>query len=260
MSIGRVFSRAFGTVGAHPVLMFGIAFLFGALPGLLVNLAAQSTGIAQSTRLSQTAPFSVASISLSVGVGLLAIAFSILAQGALVRVTVAHSDDEPVEFSEAAMAGLRKIVPLFVLVFLMTLGIAFASLVLIVPGMILYIVWSVAAPALVAENTGIFRAMGRSAELTKGARWNVFALQLIMLLVLYAVAAVAGILLIFVFGGIQNLAAAQLAGPALLPTILSALFNTVSITLAAAIQTSLYVELRNWKDGPASAALGDIFG
>ena len=254
MSIGRVFSRAFGTIGAQPVLMFGIAFLFGALPGLLVNLAVRASRITQATPLSPT------SIALSVGVGVLAIAFSILAQGALVRVTVAYSDGESVAFGDAALAGLRKIVPLFVLVLLMAIAIGFASLLLLVPGMILYVVWSVAAPVLVAENTGIFRALARSAELTKGARWSIFGLQLILLLVLYAIIAVAGIVAIFAVGGVQNLAAAQAAGPGSLSTILSAAFNTVSITFAAAIQTALYVELRDWKDGPATAALGEIFG
>jgi len=254
MSIGRVFSRAFGTIGAQPALMFGIAFLFGALPGLVVTLAVEST------RISQTAPFSVTNIGLALGVGLLAIACTILAQGALVRVTVAHSDGEPVAFGESALAGLRKIVPLFFLAVIMVIGVGFATLLLIVPGIILYIIWSVAGPILVAENTGIFGALRRSAQLTKGARWNVFAIQLVMLLIYYAVAAVAGIVLVLAFGGVQTLAAARLEGTSIVFTLLSGTFNTVSITLAAAIQTALYVELRNWKDGPASAALGDIFG
>lgn len=255
MSIGRVFGRAFGTLGAHPALMFGISFLFGALPGLLLNFGLQGV------RPSPEAPFSAATVLFSVVAGLLSIAFSILAQGALVRVTVAHSDGEPVAFGDAALAGLRKIVPLFVLVLLMGFAIGFATLLLIVPGIILYVMWSVAAPVLVAENTGIFAALGRSSELTKGARWSIFGLQLILLLVLYAIIAVAGIVAIFAAGGIQNLAAAQAAaGPSVLPTLLSAVFNTLSIAIAAAIQTALYVELRDWKDGPATAALDQIFG
>ena len=254
MSIGRVFSRAFGTIGAHPVLMFGISFLFGALPGVLLNL------LLPSNQRTQVAEFNAANIVLSLAVGIAAIGFSIIAQGALVRVTVAHSDGEPVAFGDAALAGLRKIAPLFVLVFLMAIAIGFASLLLIVPGIILYVMWSVAAPVLVAENSGIFGAMRRSAQLTKGARWSIFGLQLILLLVMYAIIAVAGIVAIFAAGGIQNFAAAQTAGPSVIPILLSTVFNTVSITFAAAIQTALYVELRDWNDGPATAALGDIFG
>ena len=254
MSIGRVFSRAFGTIGAQPALMFGIAFLFGALPSVLVNYAVQSTRITVAT------PFSATSIGLSVGVGLLAIAFAILAQGALVKVTVAHSDGHAVGFGDAAFAGLRKIVPLFVLALLIGIAVGFASLLLVVPGIILYVVWSAAAPALVAENTGIFGALGRSADLTRGARWNVFAVQLVMLLIYYTVAAIAGMIVVLAFGGLQNMVAARLQGPSILATVLSGGFNTLSITVAAAIQTALYVELRNWKDGPATAALGDIFG
>src|SRR4051812_23978147 len=39
VSIGRVFSRAFGTIGANPATTFGIGLLFGALPSLLVDYA-----------------------------------------------------------------------------------------------------------------------------------------------------------------------------------------------------------------------------
>ena len=254
MSIGRVFSRAFGAVGAYPATMFGISFLFGALPGLLVNVGVQSA------RLDATTPLALTNILLTLGVFFLTVAFAILAQGALVRVTVAYSDGDPVDFRAAAMTGLRKIVPLFGLAILLGLGVGFATLLLVVPGIILYIVWSVAAPALVAESCGVFGAFRRSAELTRGARWNVFAVQLVVLLIYYSIAAIAGVVLVTAFGGVQGLVAARVAGPSVLAIVLSGAFNTLSITLSSAVQTALYVELRNWKDGPAADALNDIFG
>jgi hypothetical protein len=36
VSLGRIFSRAFGVMGHNPLVVFGIAFLFGALPKLLL--------------------------------------------------------------------------------------------------------------------------------------------------------------------------------------------------------------------------------
>ena len=38
------------------------------------------------------------------------------------------------------------------------------------------VLWSVAVPAAIAERLGAFRALGRSAELTRGNRWRIFAL------------------------------------------------------------------------------------
>ena len=253
MSIGRVFSRAFGTIGARPLTMFGISLLFGALPGVLINLAGQST------RLSAAAAFSEGVMAVSFGVFTLTLAFSFVAQGALVRATVAHSDGHDVRFADSAVAGLRKIVPLFILAILLGLGVMLGLLLLIVPGIILYLVWAVAAPALVEEDCGILGAFSRSADLTRGARWNIFAIQLVSLLFYYVIAAIAGIVLVMVAGGVEAMVAARQGNTPLLNILVTGAFNTLSITITAAIQTSLYVELRNWKDGPPSDALGDIF-
>jgi len=41
--------------------------------------------------------------------------------------------------------------------------------------------------------------------------------------------------------------------------LLSGLVTTVLTAILNTIQTSLYVELKNWKDGPGSEKLADIF-
>ena len=52
------------------------------------------------------------------------------------------------------------------------IGIGF--LLLIVPGLILMTIWSVAAPVLVLERAGVFASLGRSRELVRGNGWQVF--------------------------------------------------------------------------------------
>ena len=37
MSVGHVFSRGFGVIVDNPVTVFGIAFLIGALPSVLIT-------------------------------------------------------------------------------------------------------------------------------------------------------------------------------------------------------------------------------
>src|SRR3546814_14393610 len=56
--------------------------------------------------------------------------------------------------------------------------------------------WAVVAPALVEERTGVFGAFGRSRELTKGARWKVFGLELILLVAMWIVTLVFGLLIL----------------------------------------------------------------
>ena len=94
----------------------------------------------------------------------------------------------------ATIRNLPAIVVLSVAASLLsTLGFAL----LILPGLWIYAVYSVTVPAIVIEGSG-FRALGRSAELTRSYRWPVFlALALILLFV---------ILISFVFVSVAPLA------------------------------------------------------
>lgn len=59
-------------------------------------------------------------------------------------------------------------------------GIALGFLLIIVPGLILFTVWSVAAPVVVLERPPGLRALGRSRELVRGSGWQVFAVILVL--------------------------------------------------------------------------------
>ena len=255
VSIGRIFNRAFGTIGSNPVATLGIAFLFGALPGTIITYGSQelrSLGLGF-IGVGTTIAIGLVSIALS-------IAFAMLTQGALVRATIAHSEGRKAGFAESIQAGLAVVVPLFLLALGSGLGIGVGLILLIVPGIILYIMWSVAAPALVQENLGIFEAFGRSNDLTNGARWKIFGLELIALVGYWMFSAAVGAIAIAIFGGIQGMATAAVVGFPLSYYILLAASNTITSAVWGTIQTSLYVELRDWKDGPPTDALAEVFG
>lgn len=250
MSIARVFERAFATIGSNPVTMFGIAFLFSALPGTLI---AYGSELLQQQMLDGSAPAAVA--LMAIPTGLLAIICGLITQGALVRATIAYSEGRKASFGESVMAGLVVVLPLIGLGILFSLAVGIGLILLIVPGVMLYIIWSVASPALVAERCGVFAAFGRSRFLTSGARWKIFALQLVIIVIYWMVAGALGVML-FAFSGMQ----AAIGQP--LPLwymAVNTLVQSVTAAIWATLQTSLYVELRNWKDGPDTDALADIF-
>jgi hypothetical protein len=89
--------------------------------------------------------------------------------------------------------GLRLIVPIFVVGVLISLlvGIGFAFFV--IPGLILWTAFWVTIPAAVVERCGIFAAFGRSRTLTRGYRWHVLGLVLLihvpLTVLIFAVAA-----------------------------------------------------------------------
>jgi hypothetical protein len=55
----------------------------------------------------------------------------------------------------------------------------------------IFMVWFVAVPVLVAENVGIFSGFGRSRDLTRGHRWAVLALVLVLAIIVWAMMLIA---------------------------------------------------------------------
>lgn len=248
MSIGRVFGRAFETLRHNPSVMFGIAFLFRALPGAVLGWGVTEGRAAMGIDATSFFLWSGSG-------GFLSFILSTITQGALVRATVAHSEGRRAGFAECAMTGLRVFLPLIGLGIVLALGVALGLALLIVPGVMIYVMWSVAAPALVEERLGVFAAFSRSRHLTHGARWRVFALELVVLILYWLVSAALGLVVVLFFG-LNGTAAIGSSAWYLIGT---ALVQTVVAAVWGAIQTSLYVELRLWKDGPAGSALADIF-
>lgn len=254
VSIGRVFSRAFGTIGSNPVATLGIAFLFGALPSMLLLYLMAAVGEQSVEYLGLAATIAVGIFS-----AVTAVLLSMITQGALVRATVAFSEGRKSSLGESAMAGLGVAVPLFLLGLLSALGIAFGLLLLVVPGVMLYVMWSVAAPALVEERLGPIEALGRSRELTSGSRWKIFGLILVIVVAYMLFSGLFEVLGAMAFG------TAAEAPPDLMSAIplgylaTTIISGTVSSAVWGVVLTSLYVELRDWKDGPRTEALADIF-
>jgi hypothetical protein len=95
---------------------------------------------------------------------------------------------------ELLSSAAPAIGPLIVFGILFGLGVGIGLILLIVPGLILLTIWSVGAPAIVAERAGVFEAFGRSRELVKGEGWSVFGTLILVLLIVIAIGIVLGII------------------------------------------------------------------
>jgi hypothetical protein len=132
---------------------------------------------------------------------------------------------------------------------------------LAVPGMILCAMWAVTQPALVEEQTGVFGAFGRSYELTKGSRWIVFGLGLIMIvitLIYFMLSVTIGVAAGVLYGG-QVARGAVSLGLMFVGMLIGATCSTIFAAIIATIQASLYVELRNAKEGAPTETLSQVF-
>lgn len=76
--------------------------------------------------------------------------------------------------------GLKRLVPVLLTALVMGLFLMLGFMAIIIPGVILMCRWWVAIPAAVVEKTGIMASLGRSAELTKGHRLQIFGIVFLL--------------------------------------------------------------------------------
>jgi len=97
----------------------------------------------------------------------------------------------PVNLGECLKVGLSRFFPIIGLVICAYVAIWIGAMLFIVPGIILAIMWYVATPVCVVEQKGPLASLGRSSELTKGHRWKIFG----MVVLLYIGAIIVGLII-----------------------------------------------------------------
>lgn len=247
LAIGSVIGNAFGVMTGNPLTVFGIAFIFGALPQALINYFIQFDLAAE-----RDAQIGMAAIYL-----LSVVAFvlcSALAQSALVRATSAYLDGRTALIGECIATGIAKVLPLIGATILLVLGFLLGFLLFVIPGIILLLMWAVTIPALVEEDVGALEAFGRSRYLTKGSRWRIWFLMIIVAVItwlLSALTAIPGII-----AGVNDA-----SGPtaSLGAIAIAALTSTLATALWSTMITALYFALRERREGLRSDRLADVF-
>ena len=167
-----------------------------------------------------------------------------IATGACFKaVSGAYLDEEP-GWRESVRFGGSKVGSLVWLSFLTALCVLPALFLCFVPGVYLWVVWSVAAPVLLLEDLRGWKAMKRSRQLVTGRFWPTIVIVFLVLLVTVTVQlAIGGILAVVV----------SLSGNEVALAIADAIGQTASgvltTPLSAAILTVLYFDLRVRKEG-----------
>ena len=238
LDISRVLNNTFGVIARHPVIYLGLSFLIIGIPNALLQTA-------QGNFTTGPGGFNVSASYSSQGFGFVALMLlSILLQATLIVATLNDLGGKPLSLADCFTKAVKKLLPLIGLGILMALGIGLGLVLLIVPGIILYLMWVVATPVMMAEDRGVIDSLGRSAELTSGSKRMIF----VLLLIFFVLAIVFGLFVAFVGS---------------LSTILLAIITLVSNTITGAIQgagvASIYVDLRTAKEGADTSALAEIF-
>jgi lipid-A-disaccharide synthase-like uncharacterized protein len=121
-------------------------------------------------------------------------ALSILYQGMVVKLVQDVQDGRRDHSVGDLIRSVEPVFwPLLTVSILIGLGVGIGFILLIIPGLILIVIWSVVAPVVVLERPGVFAAFGRSRALVRGNGWNVFAVIVLVFLAVAAVSVAAGL-------------------------------------------------------------------
>ena len=166
-------------------------------------------------------------------------ALSILYQGMVVEL-VQDVQDGRRDHSVGQL--LRSVDPVFWplvgVSILFGIGVAIGFVLVIVPGLILLVIWSVVAPVTVLERPGVFAAFRRSRELVRGNGWNVFGVIVIVFVIVFVISIAVGI----AGSGLGSV------GRALLQWAV----NSAIAPVAALSASVLYFALRGTRSEPAA--------
>lgn len=253
LDIGRVLSLGFGVLSKNAVPFFGLALILAGLPGAYFQywLLSVAGGEPPSLQTVTTMTFWWPIIG-SILVGFLSYA---LLQGALIGATVQQLSGRPVDLGRNVGGALARIVPIILVSLLTALCVGFGLILLIVPGVIIYLVLIVSVPAMVAERRGVLDSMSRSGDLTRGFRPMIFLFAVILGIFNSMVSP----LFEAIFRALSN--ALGPAAPAIY--VLSAgagVASALTGAIGAVMTAALYLELRRLKEGTSAESLADVFG
>lgn len=149
-------------------------------------------------------------------------------------------------FVACLMQGLRRIVPIVAIAVITTVLVTVGMVLLIVPGIIIFLMICLGIPVLMVENPGVLGSLQRSRALTKGYRWNLFGIFLLA----FVLVVIVNVVVTVPFALVLPEAANMVVG------LLLQLFTTVYLAVVLAV---VYHDLRVAKEGVSTAQLAAVF-
>lgn len=217
--VGSLFGRSFGVFGRHFIL-FLIVSTLPALPSLLVVGSTRNPG-----------QLGAGALLLALGALLIPITQAVVLYG-----TFQDMREKPFGFAEAVSRGLARFFAIIGLGFCEGLALMLGLLLLVFPGFILMAMFFVALPACVVEKTGPIASLKRSAALTKGHKWKIFGIVLLL-----ALANIAGSAVLRWFFAPLDLAMAA--------AICGVIWNGLLTAFGSILVAVVYHDLRAAKEG-----------
>jgi hypothetical protein len=201
LTVGEVISKTFELYRRDFVKYLVVFLIVEGVIGILTILVAAAFLLPAIS--ANPAPRTISSLSgffgALFGLIVLSILISPVATGSAIKMASQEIEKGQANLAASIRFTISKLVWLWVLGIIVGVVIGLGFVALIVPGIILAIMYSLATPALLIESTGILASMGRSRKLVAHRWLKTFVLGLI-LVVIFVIAAVIASLISAPFG------------------------------------------------------------
>ena len=168
--VGRVLSQTGTVLSRHFLTFFAIAVVAN-LPAILLF------------KDTQTIAWSGEMVGVLILGIVLSVVLSVLSQAVILYGAFQDMRGRPVNLTESLRVGLGRFFPIVGLAIILSVLVGLGMVAFIIPGLILLTMWFVGTPACVVEQRGPWASLRRSRELTKGHRWKIFGLMLVLIVI-----------------------------------------------------------------------------
>ena len=235
--VGRVLGRA-GTIFSQNFVIFFLVALVAAAPTVLLIQRNADVMVGGTPS---------AGLLLMIGIGVvLAMVLGMISQAVMLHAAFQAMRLRPVSLGNSLKVGLARVIPILLLAIVMGVLLMLGFLALVVPFFILLTMWWVATPACVVERTGPWTSLKRSAALTKGHRWKVFGLILLLFVINIVVSQILEVVVLLVGSDILSILARLLWGA------LYGAYNAIAVVMT-------YHDLRVAKEGIDIEQIASVF-
>jgi len=232
--LGVVLSKTFSLFGGK----FGSFLLLAFIPliPVLAVLLLGLTGPQQGPAASSTAALGGLSL-------ILMFVLAIVAQATTLYGAFQQMAGRSFSIGQSLGVGFGRALPVFGVALLAGLLTGLASILLLVPGIIVFCMLYVAIPVCVIEKLGVIASLNRSAVLTKGYRWQIFGL----------------LALVSVASFLVQMSLALLGGATVWSKFLTFGWQVIATSFGAVLVAVVYHDLRVAKEGMDTDNLANVF-
>jgi hypothetical protein len=239
LGVGEILDTALAVYRRHAFALWKIVAVVVALPAALNGALAVAT-----RQVRNNGSNSGSLLLLELLVLVVTLVASSLATAAAYRLVADAYMGRAVDPDASLQFGLRRLASVMWVSILTGLGVAVASIFLLIPGIYLFVAWAVAIPVLLGENLRGRRALARSRSLVRGRFWPCLGVLVLSFLL-------EGIVTFSILLVVAKIVDSTGNDTVLFfeQSISTLIANTLVLPFGVAVTTVLYIDLRVRKEG-----------